>query len=607
MKQLCCILLFSVFSCALNAQGGGLTEKMALSFFEAGDYEKANEYYSELYLQSPIAWYEQYYASLIGAKDYVKAEKITRKLLKQDKNAVHLYIKLANLSSIQNDEKKAKEYKDKALKDLPATMFHIEKLAETFKFYNQYDYAISTYNKGKKLMPDYGFFYERAEVYKLQNDLQHMIEEYLDALDFRDSELQNVQTQLQNSLGYDDVNGGINNPLLRQELQRRIQKNPNKEVFAEFLIFILQQQRDFEGAFIQTKALDKRKNESGQRVMSLASIIKANSQWELATRCYQYVLDKGSASPYSMMAGLEILDVEYKALTSQANPDKTALLELEKKLEKGRTTYQRNAESVSIVKNTASLKAYYLDKVEEAVTLLQEAIETPGIVPIIQAEYKIMLGDIYLLNGQIWDASLLYSQVEKTFKFEAIGNEAKFRNAKLSYYAGDFLWAKAQADILKGATAKLIANDALDLSLVISDAIGVDTNEVPLQMFSSAELLTRQHKYPMAIARMDSINSIFNSHTLGDDINYKKAQIFEAQGKWNEAEEMYKSIVEYYSSEIYGDDAMFKLAELYEFKLKDTEKAKKTYEDLIIKFPGSVYTVESRKRFRQLRGDAINN
>lgn len=607
MKQLIFFLFLVFGSVSLRGQTTDLNEKMAVTFLESGDYEKANEYLVDLFAQAPNVWFEHYYYSLVKVKDYAKAEKITRKLLKQDKSAAYLYVKIGNLYDLQNDEKKAKEYFEKAIKELPPITFQIEKLTTAFKAIQKYDYAIAGYNRARKLTPDYPYFYERAEVYKLQNDIQHMIEEYMDALDFRDSELQNVQTQLQNSLGYDDVNGGINNPLLRQELQRRIQKNPNKEVFAEFLIFILQQQRDFEGAFIQTKALDKRKGESGQRVMSLASVIKANSQWELASRCYQYVLDKGSASPYSMMAGLEILDVEYKALTSQANPDKTALLELEKKLEKGRLTYQRHSENVSIVKNTASLKAYYLDKVEEAVTLLQEGIETPGLAPIVQAEYKIMLGDIYLLNAQIWDASLLYSQVEKTFKFEAIGNEAKFRNAKLSYYAGDFLWAKAQADILKGATAKLIANDALDLSLVISDAIGIDTNEVPLRMFSSAELLSRQHKYTEAIVRMDSINAIFNSHTLGDDINYKKAQIFEAQGKWTDAEEMYKSIVEYYSSEIYGDDAMFKLAELYEFKLKDTEKAKKTYEDLIIKFPGSVYTVESRKRFRQLRGDAINN
>src|SRR5690606_29848207 len=183
---------------------------------------------------------------------------------------------------------------------------------------------------------------------------------------------------------------------------------------------------------------------------------------------------------------------------------------------------------------------------------------------------------------------------------------AKYRNAKLSFYAGDFAWAKAQADVLKGSTSKLIANDALDLSLIITDAIGVDTNDLPLKLFASAELMIRQHRYAEAIARMDSINSLFSTHTLGDDIFYKKAQIYIAQANYLGAAEMYQSIIDYYPTELYGDDAQYKLAELYETKLNDIEKAKKAYQDVLVNYPGSIYTVEARKRFRALRGDTLN-
>ena len=239
--------------------------------------------------------------------------------------------------------------------------------------------------------------------------------------------------------------------------------------------------------------------------------------------------------------------------------------------------------------------------------MLNNFIEQPGLEAAAKAEYKILLGDIYMLNGEIWDASLLYSQVEKDFKYEAIGQDAKFRNAKLSFYAGDFTWAKTQADVLKGATTKLIANDALNLSLVISDAIGVDTNEVPLKLFASAELLAVQHKYKEAIIRMDSINLLFNTNTLGDDINYAKAQIYFSQGKYTDAEAMYKNILEYYPTELYGDDAQFKLAELYDKNLNDKEKAKAAYQEVLTKYPGSIYTVEARKRYRELRGDNLSN
>ena len=222
------------------------------------------------------------------------------------------------------------------------------------------------------------------------------------------------------------------------------------------------------------------------------------------------------------------------------------------------------------------------------------------------AEIKLDLGDMNLLVGNIWEASLLYSQVEKDFKYEPIGQDAKFRNAKLSYYASDFKWAKTQCDVLKGATSKVIANDALDLSLIITDAIGIDTNDVPLSMFASAELLILQHQYDRAVSRLDSINTLFSEHTLGDDIYYKKAEIYKRTNRYEDAAKMYRNIVEFYPSELYGDDALFKEAELYERYLNDKEKAKQLYQDVLTNYPGSIYVVDARKRFRDLRGDVIN-
>lgn len=604
---LLCIILFFLTASALHAQKRRDNDKLALQFFEKGEFEKANTYFADLFDAQPQAWFTMYYNSLIGARDFSKAEKITKKMLKATPKNSALYIYLGKIYGLSGDPKREKDAYEKAIKELNPVQPDIENLASAFKQEKQLDCAISVYNKARKANPDYPYFYERAEIYKEKNEFQNMISEYLDALEFKNSELQTVQMQLQNSLGYDDEKGGIYNPLLRTELQRRILKHPENEVLAEFLIFILKQQRDFEGAFIQCRALDKRLREDGQRLIDLGRICRSNANYELATRCYQYVIDKGSGGSFSDLAALEILGVEYLALTARPSPVQSELIQLEAKLEKGRTLYVRSGFADIIVKQLATLRAYYLDKPTEAITLLSEAIADVSADATQKADYKLLLGDIYLLSGEIWEASLLYSQVEKSFKFESIGNEAKFRNAKLSYYAGDFLWAKSQLDVLKGSTTKLIANDALDLSLIITDAIGVDTNEAPLKMFSSADLLILQHHYKQAVQRMDSINLLFNSHTLGDDINFKKATVFEQLGKWTEAEEMYKAILEFYPEDLYGDDALFKLAELYDFKIKDSGKAQKMYEDMLLLYPASIYAVECRKRFRQLRGDAITN
>jgi tetratricopeptide (TPR) repeat protein len=582
-------------------------DQLAMQYYEQKEYEKANVYFEELFDKNPGPWFQLYYKSLLGAGDHQKAEKIVRKLLKQNKQMVTLYVYLGRIYKLENNEKKEKEAYDKAIKELAPVQPYIEQLAATFREDKLYDYALAVYDKGRKANPAYPFFYERAEVYKLQNNLSAMINEYLDALVLYDSEIQTVQMHLQNSLGYDDEQGGIRNPLLKQELQKRIQKHPDKVILSEFLIFIQKQQKDFDGAFVQARALDKRLKEDGYRLYELARICISNEQWETAMRCLNYLIEKGPDGLYYDPAVIESLQVEYNSLTRQAKPSPEELGALEQKLSRAHEKYKNNALSPLILKNLVLLKAYYLNKSGEAVDLLLEFLDRAGIDAVMKAEYKIMLADIYLINGEIWEASLLYSQVEKEFKYEAIGQDAKFRNAKLSFYAGDFTWAKTQADVLKGATTKLIANDALDLSLIITDAIGVDTNDLPLKLYASAELMVLQHRYDEAIARMDSINLLFSENTLGDDIYYKKAQIYVSLGRYQEAETMYRNILEYYPSDLYGDDAQFKLAELYEKQLNDPEKAKAAYEAVLINYPGSIYTVEARKRFRELRGDQLNN
>jgi tetratricopeptide (TPR) repeat protein len=592
----------------INLQSGGNNSKeaLAIQFFEQKEYEKANVYLDDLFDKNPNVWFGYYYKSLLMVKDVEKAEKITKKQIKNNKSDVSLFVLLGNIYNITGDKKKEEECYQKALKELNPVQPFVNNLAQAFVDAKLYDNAIAVYNKGKKATPDYPYFYERADVYKLKGDVVSMVNEYLDAIDFRDSELYMAQNNLQNSLGYDEESAGLKNPILKQELQKRIQSKPDKIVFAEFLIFILKQQKEFDAAFVQSKSIDKRNKEDGRRVYELARICVSNKAWETAQRCYQYLIDKPNCI-YSESSSIEILGVEYELVLEKPQATKEELITVEQKLQAASDKHKGTFMQTFVVKNLATLKAYYLNKPEEAIALLEEVISNPSIKPVDKADYKILQADIYLVSGAIWDASLLYSQVEKDFKYEPIGHEAKFKNAKLSFYAGDFKWAKTQCDVLKGATTKLIANDALDLSLIITDAIGVDTNEVPLQLFASAELMIVQHRYSEAIARMDSVNLLFSNNTLGDDIFYKKAAIYERTNRFADAEKMYKDIVEFYPSELYGDDAQYKLAQLYEYKLKDSTKAKDAYEAIITNYPGSIFVTEARKRYRELRGDKINN
>ena len=583
------------------------TEKLAIQYYEQKAFEKANIYFDELFNKSAENWFSYYYKSLLAIKDYSKAEKITKKFLKEDKNNTFLYVRLGQIYKLQNNEKKEKEFYDKAIKELIAFPPYVQNLATAFVEAGQYTYALDSYQKGRNATPEYPYYFERAEVFKAMNDLKSMINELLDALEFKESDIELVKINLQNSLGYNEETGGFKNPLLKEELQKRIQKNPDKIAFIEFLIFVQLQQKDFYGAFIQSKSLDKRLNEDGQRMYELAKLFVTNKQWSVSKQCFDYIILKGPSHLFFDASTIDKLSVEFLSLTESSLTQREAFISLEVNLLKANEKYKNSYLSSGLIKDIASLKAYYLDKSSEAIILLEDYLLNNSLEIQLKAELKLMLADIYLISGEIWEASLLYSQVEKDFKYEAIGQEAKFRNAKLSFYAGDFAWAKSQADVLKGATTKLISNDALDLSLIISDAIAVDTNEAPLKLFACADLMIRQHKYEEAIVKMDSINLLYSSNTLGDDIYFKKAQIYMIQKKYKDVESMYKNILEYYPNELYADDAQFKLGELYEYYLSDKEKAKQIYQELLLNFSGSTYAVDARMRYRELRGDAPTN
>jgi tetratricopeptide (TPR) repeat protein len=600
-------LTLFVLTNKLTAQPTSTNDQLALQYYNNKEYDKAIVYYEKLYDKNPYSYYEYYLTCLLKTDDKKKAEKVIKKQIKLLPESVSLYVDLGELYKLDNDLKKCEEQYQKAIKELPNDYNQIASLANAFKTVKQYDYAIQTFLKGAKYNNNsYPYFYEKAEIYKEKGDLKAMINEYLDALDFRESELVSVQNNLQNSLGYDDEKGGFNNPILKQELQKRIQSNPSKTIYSEFLIFIQMQQKDFDGAFAQSKALDKRNKEDGFRMMELGKVCVTNEAFDVAEKCYNYVLEKGKDNYNYNQAYIESSNAQYDKIVKQRNYTKEDLVQLKTKLKTTIAEFGVNQLTVPLMRKLANLEAYYLNDLASAIDILSEASSAPGIEKMMQAECKLDLGDVTLITGNIWDASLLYSQVEKAYKYDPVGQEAKFRNAKLSYYNGDFNWSKAQLDVLKGATSKLIANDAMDLSLVIGDAINIDTNVVPLQMFSSADLLIIQNKMAEAIARLDSINIVFEEHSLADDIYYKKGIIFTKQGKTKEAIEAFQRVVDAYGEEIFGDDALFKIAEIYHYTLNDTAKAKDIYQEMLTKYPASVYTIEARKRFRKLRGDTIN-
>lgn len=595
------LLFFSVQLIAQQSQDRQLADQ----YMASAEYDKAAELYEKLSERDPFGTYPNYLRCLLAMKDYSGAEKLIKKISKRNPDNITYLSDLGFVYQQKGENDKARQQYDKAIKSLRPEQGVVMGLANSFVMRQQWDNALAVYMEGKKLMRGvYSFFFETAEIYFQKGDFENMINEYLDAVADNPMVQQNVLNILQARVGFDPEN--TKNDLLRTSLLRKIQRNPELTVFSEMLIWLFVQQKDFESALIQAKALDKRLREDGNRILSLGSMASANTDYETAINSFQYVVDKGPSSPNYITARMELLNVTNRKITSGNNYTMSDLRKLEQDYESTLAELGRSAKTAGLIRGLAHLRAFYLDEPDSAMNDLDAAIDYPGISRQVQAECKLELGDILLFTGNVWDSDLLYAQVDKDFKSDPLGQEAKFRNARLDYFRGDFLWAQAQLDVLKSATSQLIANDALSLALLISDNMGYDSTMDALMLYSKADLLGYRNKHDEALQVLDSLLLNFRGHTLSDEAWYKMAQIYGLKRDWVKEDSLYDKILAENAGDILADDALFRKAELYELKKGDKVRAMELYQDLLAKYPGSLYVVEARKRFRSLRGDVLN-
>jgi len=475
----------------------------------------------------------------------------------------------------------------------------VTSLANTFSRKKEYEWLLKTYEKGQALNPNYEFGFQLASALGNIGKTEDMIDTYLNLLEKKASHLKSVKIRLQNTLGR-TKSSKDNYDLLSKKLLSRVQKS-NNNTLTELLIWLYIQSDEYSAAYIFTKALDKRLREDGGRMFDLAYIAYENKAFDDALKSYQYIIDLGSDNPFYVDAKISQVIVSGEDVMSREYSQED-IISLDKKYQSTIDELGKSRDLVYLMKDYAKLQAYYQYNTVSAIRILKECIELLDKSEL-QAECKLMLGDIYLITNKEWDAIIQYSQVEKDFKENPIGHEAKFRRAKVAYYQGQFDWAQAQLDVLKGSTTKLIANNAMKLSLLITDNIGLDTSAMAMEMYAKAEWLVFQNKADESYQLLDSMLTLLPGHTLSDEILYKQAEIQINKKNYLEATALFEKISSQFSFDILADDAIFHWAELLEQKLDDSEKAQELYEKIVLDYSDSIYTTEARKRYRALRGD----
>jgi tetratricopeptide (TPR) repeat protein len=600
MKRYCCLVLLIIISCAkLFAQNNDLL--LAKQYSNNGETDKALEIYQKLYKQNNDAYYSFYLSGLLTAKKFDEAESITKKIMRQYPKAQKYAISLGSIYTQKGDTTKANEVYNGLLKSLPNDQTEVAMLATLFYQNNNNNYAIKTFLQGRKnLRNEKLFSNELITLYRSKRDKVNLTEELLNFL----PDNQEYLMQAENTLAT-LFDGDADYENLRIALLQKIQKAPQQTVFVKLLTWQYMQQKDYDQALNQTLALSRRTNDDGSDVFELAGTLVINGAYETAIRGYEFLTAKGKEHPYYITAKIQLIDTKNLRITSgKYSPED--LISLEKDYFDLLSEFGKTPNTIFAVQKLANLQMFKLHKPVEAQKLLEEASKVPGVNEQTRASIKVDLGDAQLLNGEPWEATLLYSQVEKDYPNTPIAQDAKLRNAKLAYYIGDFTWSKGQLDVLKAATSQLIANDALNLSLLITDNLAIDSAGTALKDYARADMEIWAEQPAKAVLILDSIDRKFPGNALGTDILMAKARISIQQKDFTAAIPLLKKILEQ-PTDLWADDAVYMLGDIYENNLEDKEQAKPYYQKIITDYPGSLWINEARRRFRILRGDAADS
>jgi len=596
-------LVFLLMQSDSNLFAQSKDEELAGEFYANGEFEKAAEIYASLIKKNKnnTYLYNNYLNSLLALNRFDDAEGLIKNMIKKNPGSIMYQVELGYLWFKMNQEAKATQHFE-LLTNKPTDENETNNLAQAFLKRNYSEWAIKTYVLARKKSQNKSLFVEEIfGLYATLGKMPEMVDEALVFLLERPEKAQEIQNKLQFYLS-----DAEKLTYLKKEIQKNLQgKNADNQTLTEFFIWVLIQEKNFNAVFIQNKAIDKKKNEGGRRLLETADVAMENLQANVAIKCYEYIISLGEEQPFFLQAQFGLIEVRYKKITLFKEFNGQDLADTEKAYLNFMSGYGDIFGLEKPARQLAHIYSYYMDSTDKAIQLLENLIQKPANNPTEMALAKLDLGDAYLMKGDMWEAELLYAQVDKDYKEDELGREAKFRMAKLFFYKAEFERANAYLEVLKTSTTQLTSNDAVELSLLIQDNTGLDSTEDAMAMYANADLLIYRNKIDEGLRQLLLLQAIYPIHTLQDEVFFLKYKAALKQKRINDAIKFLEEICKNYRFDILADNALFALAEIYEFQLKDLEKAKLLYEELLVDFSSSVLTVEARKRYRRLRGDKL--
>ena len=585
-----------IFLCYFSLQVYAQEPLLAYQYFRNGEYEKSASMYKVLHKKNP---FNTTYINLLidchqQLENYDEIKNIVNHQLKNYPNQEYLYVELGYSYQLQHQTESATTFYEKALNSITKKSNIGYLTGKSFQDNHLLEYALKAYRKTMNLNPNSNFNYQIARIYGEMGEVENMFNTYLDMVSISDNYLQTAKSYIGKFISEDPQSNY--NLILKRQLIKRLQNNPQNS-WNDFLSWLFMQQHDYNKALVQEKALHKRNLNSLKGILEVGKIAFENKDFETSKKSFQYSLENADNLKNELISKLYLLEIGIKTDIDHAI--------IESQFQDFFEQYGENKETINIQIIYADFLAFKKHEFTKAIEVLKRGL----ILPINQFQkghLKTKLADILLFNNKFSSALIYYTQVQNDLKNQTIGQTARFKIAQTSYFKGDFDWAQSQLKVLKNSTSQLIANDALDLNLLITDNSVKDSLKIALKKYATADFLSLQNKNKEAIDTLYFVLNNFKGHPIEDEVLFKQAKLFEKNEEYKKAEFNYLKLIQLNSEDILVDDAHYYLAELYLNKIKNKEKAMTYYQKIIFDYPSSIYLVDARKKFRKLRGDQIN-
>lgn len=572
-------------------------ELLAKNYFKQGEFDKALSIYERLSSENPNR--TDYFLGVIESyqqlENFEKAESLLKSKIKSARSLEQLYVELGYNYSLQGKSEEAKDSYNLAIKAVQENPNLAYRIGSTFQKYSLLEEAATVYEAAMALEGKMDFNVYLANIYGEQGKLEKMFGSYFNLIERDNNYITTAQRYF--SLYITENSNNEANTIFRKLLLKRLQENP-VILYNQLLSWLFIQQKELKKAFVQEKAIFQRTAEL-KRITDIAYIAISEEDYDSAREIVNFIIENSFTPQMRLQSNQILMTINSKT----AKPKEYA--EIEKSFEKLLDEFGRGRETYLLQIDYNHFLAFQNNKKEQAISNLK-LLSKEDLSDFQEARIKMELADILVMDEKFNEALIYYTQIQRKLQNNILAHEARFKVAQTSYFKGDFEWAQVQLDVLKKSTSQLIANDAMALSLLISDNSLEDSTQTALKKYARADLLAFQKRDTEALAILDDILISHKGEKIEDEAWFKQARIYEKTGEYLKAELNYLKIIQFYKDDILADDAHYYLARLYETKLEQPDKAKDQYERILFDHADSIYFVEARKKFRLLRGDALN-